>query len=565
MKGTIDYDKKEKRWVIQCEPHIAIRLKRWFGKLGRASAKYYHLADTTETARDLQMFCDRFGISANGYGDYLTARAGEHKDMEKVILSVLDGTVQVEGFELAVPARDYQKIGAQLALKTRGVLIADDLGLGKTCIAIAMLTKPETLPALVVTMAHLPRQWQRELKKFAPNLQTHILKSTKPYDYNSLGSVPNQIGFYNRTDVVIANYHKLAGWVHVLSSGAIKTVIFDECQELRRAESEKYKAARAIAQSAEYRLGLSATPIYNYGGEFYNIYECLAPGRLGAKSEFLTEWCGSSYADDKAKIGNPKAFGAYLRSEGLMLRRTREEVGLQLPPLTKVPHHIEADLAQLKEVSASCAELARFILGLGGNFAAKEKNIVGAEFNNKLRQATGIAKAPFIAEFVRMVVESGEPVMVGAWHREVYAILLDKLKDLRPVMFTGTESAMQKEEAVRKFVAGETKIFIMSLRSGAGLDGLQGHCRTGIIAELDWSPAVHEQFFGRFFRPGQKERSVGYYLISDYGSDPTIVDILGLKKEQSEGVIELRRNVAETQVDPDYVKKLATAYLKQIG
>jgi hypothetical protein len=46
-----------------------------------------------------------------------------------------------------------------------------------TASAIGMLTADGALPALVVTLAHLPRQWEQEFKKFAPKLTTHVIKT----------------------------------------------------------------------------------------------------------------------------------------------------------------------------------------------------------------------------------------------------------------------------------------------------------------------------------------------------------------------------------------------------
>ena len=86
------------------------------------------------------------------------------------------------------------------------------------------------------------------------------------------------------------NYAKLAKWQHDLK-GVVRTVIFDEVQELRREESERYKAAATIAGAATYRVGLSGTPIYNYGGEIHNVIDVLRPGALGSRQEFAREWC----------------------------------------------------------------------------------------------------------------------------------------------------------------------------------------------------------------------------------------------------------------------------------
>jgi hypothetical protein len=159
-----------------------------------------------------------------------------------------------------------------------------------------------------------------------------------------------------------------------------------------------------------------------------------------------------------------------------------------------------------------------------------------------------------------------ERVLVYAWHREVYSILLERLKDLAPALYTGSESGTQKEEAKRRFVEGETKVLLMSLRSGAGVDGLQKVCRTVVFAELDWSPGVHEQNVGRVARDGQADPVVAYFLLADSGSDPIVSDVLGLKRQQIEGVRDPKAELVEQlDVGEDRIKLLAEGLLRQRG
>ena len=80
-------------------------------------------------------------------------------------------------------------------------------------------------------------------------------------------------------------------------------------------------AARILSKHAEYVLGLSATPVYNYGDEIYNVLESLSPGCLGEWQEFSREWLGW----DGRKVKDPKALGSFLREKYLMVRRTRAE------------------------------------------------------------------------------------------------------------------------------------------------------------------------------------------------------------------------------------------------
>jgi SNF2 family DNA or RNA helicase len=117
-----------------------------------------------------------------------------------------------------------------------------------------------------------------------------------------------------------------------------------------------------------------------------------------------------------------------------------------------------------------------------------------------MRQATGLAKAPHVADFVRLLVESGERVILFGWHHAVYRIWEERLSDLGVAWYTGTESATKKDAEFSRFLRKEVPILVMSLRAGAGLDGLQHGCRTLVFGELDWSPAVLAQCEGRLHR-----------------------------------------------------------------
>lgn len=507
------------KWVVNCEPHVRIKLKNWFSKIDRKSYGEIILSDTPENCRELLWFCQRYHMEIENLS-HMEREAKSHEENEKQIFDILNGYKAPEEFDLQIPLRTYQRIAADIALKTGGLLIADDVGLGKTIEAIGVMSKPKVLPALVVTLTHLLYQWEREINRFAPNITTHIIKKGTPYP----------IGF--SPDVLITGYYRLAGWADLLA-GDIRCVVFDEIQELRRGNSSaKGAAALHIARKAAYRVGLSATPFYNYGGEMFNIMEAIKPGALGPHHEFANDWLSYDYK----RIKDPKAFGTYLRDSGWMIRRTREDVSRGLPELTKIPYWMDIDFSAIDSMVSSADKLALAILNQNKAKTQKEKFAQEQEFNNLLRQATGIAKAPYVAEFVRMLANKGEQIVLYAWHREFYSILMDRLADLNPVMYTGSETPKKKEQSFKRFVSKKSKVLLISLRAGAGLDGLQHHCKTVVFGEVDWSPAVHEQNIGRVHRDGQLDEVKAYFLLANQGSDPFIARILGIKKSQVEGV-----------------------------
>jgi SNF2 family DNA or RNA helicase len=484
----------------------------------------------------------------------LRARAEEHREREETVLQILSGErPHLPGLvEPARPGREYQLTAADLALTTGRLLLADDLGLGKSMSALLTLRDPERLPALIVCPTHLPRQWRDELAKTLPLLRAHIIRSGQPYDIAKRREMRG-----HDPDVLIVNYHKLRGWVDHLA-GRIRTIIFDECQELRRADSEKYKAAGRIADAADLRLGLSATPVYNYGGEIFNVYSVLAPDALGDRSEFAREWCGEQWFHDKIKIEDPAALGTYLRDQGLLLRRTRKDVGRELPEEVRVTHSIDADEKVHEQLMDGAVDLAKLIL----TGSRKEAFTASGDLDWRVRHATGVSKAPYVAEFVRMTLEAEEKVVLFGWHRDVYDIWLDRLADFNPVLYTGSESANQKDESKRRFLDGDARVLIMSLRSGAGLDGLQEQTHVAIFGELDWSPGMHDQCIGRLHRDGQDESVVAYFLVSDVGSDPVMAEVLNLKRMQSEPLRDPDAPLFEAQEsNQDRVRKLAEQVL----
>jgi SNF2 family DNA or RNA helicase len=539
-------------WALKAAPYVLIRAKRLFPRAYPYLDGGIVLHATPEVGRDLQWLLERYPMKMNpetalqlGYD------AEEHRRTERDVHAILTGARPHLPFqEPARPAREYQLVAADLALTTGSLLLADDVGLGKTMSALLLLRDPESLPALVVTLTHLPTQWVDELLKTLPLLRYHIVKRGEAYDLrDSHGMEP---------DVVIMPYSKLRGWGSHLA-GTVRTVIFDEIQELRRPDSQKYMAAAQVAWAANRRVGTTATPVYNYGDEIHTVMEVLAPGRLGSRAEFLREWGGRSnvgFEGRHATVRDPAALGLYLRDEGLMLRRSRKDVGRELPEVIRVPYAIDTDADLLEQMIEDTFDLAELIVHKAG--ARKDIFRASGEFDWRMRQATGIAKAPHVAEFVRMLLESEHRVVLYGWHRAVYDIWVEALAEFRPALYTGTESPAQKQRSKDAFLDGDARILMMSLRAGAGLDGLQEACHVAVFGELDWAPAMHTQCIGRLHRDGQGEPVVAYFLVSDEGSDPVMAEVLQLKRQQAEPILDPDAPLFEPVPDvSDRIRQLA--------
>ncbi len=536
---------KGKDWEIsKAEPHICIKLKSIFQKLMKGAGQPFKFTDNPETCHDMLWFMERYPLSVSEK-DLARLRREKKKrlqkinDLEQILLPeyVPRKITLNEGYL----GRDYQLRGAEVFLQTERILIGDDLGLGKTIIGILSFCDPRTLPAIVIVQTHLQQQWKEKIQEFT-SLSVHVIKKTKPY------TLP-------KADIYISKYSCLSGWANFFETGFFKCAIFDEIQELRHSDTAKYGGARCLTNNVKYALGLTATPIYNYGNEIYNIIDLLKEGSLGSIYDFMREW-GHPFSKI---IADPQALGTMLRENFLFLRRTRADVGRELPEVNKIVHTVGYDSDEAKKASEIAKTLA--IKVTSGNFM--ERGQAARELDILLRHNTGVAKAKEVAEYVKILLENGEPVLLAGWHREVYEIWMRELAEYNPMLYTGSESPVQKEKTKQAFISGETNLMIISLRSGVGLDGLQERCKFVVFGELDWSPKIHDQVIARADRDGQKEQVTAIFLVTDYGSDPVIIDLLGLKASQSHNIIDPMKAVANRHSDESRIKLLAESFLKK--
>ena len=548
-----------KDWVLDAEPQIMTLFERLFPS---SKVEYaYHsstdrgqhpelqfthrprvMTDSMSARKDLSWFSDRFMLDISGDDRFLLSEGAEAYDLTQ--REAKHAFVNYERVELpfSTPLRGYQEQAVALTLHRHSLLVADQVGLGKTPVGIAVGTKHA--PCLVVVPSHLVTQWGAEIHKFLPAAKVHFLKTRKLYDLPA-------------ADFYVVSYHIVYSWHDVLTTKVIpRSLVLDEVHSLRRSDTEKYRTLRAIAELVEYRAGLSATPIMNYGVEIFNIFQILDPGGLGDRPAFMREWCTSDQ-----QIRDPALLGNFLRKRMMMVRRTRKEVGRELEPVNRQVYTVDADLATLERMEQEARVLAMKVIT--GTF--HEAGEAAREFDYKLRHATGVAKARAVAEIVKMILESGEKVVLFGWHRDVYEIWLRELDAYRPVMYTGTESPAQKDAALNKFIEGSAQVFIMSLRSGAGVNGLQTVCRYAVFGELDWSPGIHEQAIGRLWREGMRDQVDAIFVTIEDGADPIMKKVLGKKTSEARQIMNPEADVLAVRTDTESVYTMAKEWLRSKG
>lgn len=534
-------------WRIEdVPPHISMRLKHIFPRIARTAVPPFTLTDSDAVCADLIWFTSRYplAVSPSDLG-HLRAQKTLFEDsraaFERIMLPDYKPGAAV-GFREGLQPYPYQAQAVEIAKLRKRLLLLDDVGLGKTITALGVICDPAFRPAAIIVEPHLADQWLEEYVETFTTLRAHIITKTKPYDLPW-------------ADLYIFKYSNIFGWTDIANTGLFKSVVFDEIQSLRGGVgTAKGAAAKIFAENALLRLGLTATPIYNYGDEIFQIVQFIEPGSLGTHLEFAIEWCGY-----QGSVKDPKALGTYLREIQLVLRRTEEDVAGQMPPVNVLSHVIDHDEQVADESESRARALA--IKVISGTFI--ERGSAARELDAFARHTTGVAKAKSVAAYVRVLLAARVPVLLTGWHREVYDIWLADLAEFAPLLYTGSESTSQKNAAKRAFMEGKSNLLILSLRSGAGLDGLQLRCSTVVFGELDWSPQVHKQVIGRLRRPGQTKQVDAVYLHSDFGSDPLMIEVLGVKASQARNIVDPLAGAEVVFSDESRIQALAKSYLEQ--
>lgn len=518
LYGTLSYNRRSKCWTIKGEPCVTEMAARLFPGSERRRGEARFTANR-RIIGDVNWLMMRYPLEIAPRDRELwknaLAQAREHVLLRMNAEKLPRRSTPPEGtFEGEL--REFQKEGLSFLLANPRTLLADEMGLGKTVQALACLAATKEFPALIVVPPHLLRNWQTEITRFlrleGKPARVCVLTGLKPYQ-------PPE------ADVYIIHYLLLRGWKQALPQMRFKAVVFDEIQELRHGGTEKYSAASLLAEECERVIGLSGTPIYNKGSEIWNVVNILDYHCLGDWESFTRAWC-DGYGNHLVR--NPALLGEHLRREGLILRRTKEEVLAELPPKRRLVQEIDSDDKVYRELMRPVMDQLGSLLALHPD--AKERALLEEQVGRGERQATGVAKAPFVAAFVRALEDSGEKVLLFAHHHAVMDIYRKELAAYRPVFITGRESTTQKEEAVARFMEGKTNLCVISLRAASGLNLQRASCV--VFGELDWSPAVHSQAEDRAHRMGQKDSILCYYLVAPQGSDRDMQDALGLKVSQ---------------------------------
>ncbi|WP_038956628.1 SNF2-related protein [Bradyrhizobium japonicum] len=237
---------------------------------------------------------------------------------------------------------------------TKGVLLADEVGLGKTieaALVIAQKWAERRRRILLIVPASLRKQWSQELSdKFS--LPSTIIEA-KVYNDARKRGVANP--FDHEGAVVITSYEFVATKADDVARGRWDLVIFDEAHRLRNVYKQDGSVrAKKIrdATRAFFKVLLTATPLQNSLLELYGLVSVLDEHFFGSEAVFRSTYLGGANGRNSLLFLRKRLEPICKRT----LRRQVQQAGLirytERCPLTLEYEPSQDEMHLYKDVSA---------------------------------------------------------------------------------------------------------------------------------------------------------------------------------------------------------------------
>jgi len=436
--------------------------------------------------------------------------------------------------------RPYQKEGfywlEHLRSMRFGGCLADDMGLGKTIQTIALLESAysqEVLPAsLVVAPTSLLHNWQNELRKFAPDLKSYVYAGNKRKQSENISDL------FNDYHVIITSYGILRSDCDYLASYSFYYLIIDESQFIKNPDSISYHSVKSL--SSAYRLALTGTPVENSLVDLWAQFHFINPDMLGNLLSFR-----KNYIDRIIRDKDKKAEENLLRMiQPFMLRRTKEEVTPELPPLMQEIVYCDMTEEQEKIYTAEKNGIRNKMMENKEHFL--NNNITALQSLLHLRflsihpvlaipeYAGDSGKFDQILLYFESIKTAGHKVLIFSSFVKYIRLLTNAFDERNWKYALLTGQTVDREDEIARFNENQDiNAFFISLKAGG--TGLNLTAADYVfIVDPWWNPAAEMQALSRAHRIGQDKQVMVYRFISSDSIEEKIIALQNRKSRLSE-------------------------------
>ncbi|MBG1267791.1 DEAD/DEAH box helicase [Nostoc sp. WHI] len=479
----------------------------------------------------LEDFVDEVGkVKADKHWKAHRERLKEVQNLQPELPSTLQGEL-----------RDYQMEGfcwlARLAHWGVGACLADQMGLGKTLQALAVILRnAHEGPTLIIAPTSVCMNWVSEAQKFAPTLNIIQFSGTNRQKLLD-GLQP--------LDMLVCSYGLLQQEevAQMLSGVQWQTIVLDEAQAIKNMTTKRSQAAMNL--KSNFKLLTTGTPIENHLGELWNLFRFINPGLLGSFESFNQRFATpiEKYQDKLARNKLKKLIQPFL------LRRTKNQVLEELPSRTEILLHVELSREEKAFYEALRRQAISKLTETDAEAGKKHLQVL-AEIM-KLRRACcnpslvmpdtelPSSKLQLFGEVLGELLENRHKALVFSQFVDHLHIIRDYLEQqgINYQYLDGSTSVAERKKRVDAFQAGSGDVFLISLKAGG--TGLNLTAADYVIhTDPWWNPAVEDQASDRAHRIGQQRPVTIYRLVAKDTIEEKIVQLHHHKRDLADSLLE---------------------------
>lgn len=386
---------------------------------------------------------------------------------------------------------DFQKRGKAFIEQKKYVLIADQMGLGKSVQAISTFQRGKQV--LVICPAMLKTNWEQEVKKFT-NL--------------SVKQVDSKTDYSKKFDVFISSYENVKNIPTDLNPN---TIVMDECHYIKNVQAKRTKNVHRYVGIVlpEYLIALSGTPITTSCIEFFSILKLLSlcPSKTNGKPLELKSQYAFNMRFSHQKTRTINVTNRYGKSNPV---RVVEYSGIKSKEELKT--YLRGKY--LRRLASKCLELPKITdveLLVSNKKSKRDELLFGAiesgektEHISTVKIESAMEKVPYTLKHVSSLVESGEQVVIFSDHIDPINAISKGLTELKITsgIVSGKQSKFERDSSIELFKDSKLQVLVCSFKA-ASVGLTLTTARHLVFNDLSWIPSDIEQARKRVHRISQ--------------------------------------------------------------
>jgi SNF2 family DNA or RNA helicase len=483
----------------------------------------------------------------------------------------------------------HQRAGVKFLATAKRALLADEPGLGKTAQAIRGIkaikdSGEDVFPALIVCPNTLKKNWEREFKRWWPEVKVQVIKGTpiqrrkqfeeenvdvyvinweslrthsrlSGYGSIALARCPECKGHDERVTINKCEVHE-----RELNKIDFKAVVADEMHRSKDPKSKQTRALWAASGESKIRFALTGTPIANNVLDLWAILHWISPENWPSK----TKWIDRMVNTMLNAFGGMMVLGLKPEMETEfhstvdphMRRMLKANVLPWLPPVINERRDVEMSTKQKKayeqmrdhmiaELEDSGPVVAPSVLTQTTRlhqFASSYAEMVLDEATGDQRAILSdpSCKIDALMDDISNGDFGDDSVAVCAVSRQLLELLSARLEKAKIPhgMITGAQDEDERQRAIDDFQSGRTKWILFTDKAG-GVGVTLTAARQLVMLQRPWSLVDHKQALDRVHRIGSEIHDS--ILIIDYVTEGTIeervIQVLESKAENFEQIV----------------------------